>query len=71
MSENTGNCLVILGERYYSREMLSKVLNLASATLCGYVTSKKGPKYIKMGRTVLYPESSVNEWISLKKGKNS
>jgi len=47
------------------------VLNLASATLCGYVTSKKGPKYIKMGRTVLYPESSVNEWISLKKGKNS
>ena len=64
--KDTGADFLLMGEKYFSREALSKALNLAVASLAGYAVRKIGPPYIKMGKRVLYPETGVCLWIDKK-----
>jgi len=66
MEKDTGADFLVMGERYYSREALSKALNIAIASLAGYVTRGVGPPFVKLGKRVLYSEKGVAMWLAEK-----
>ncbi|ALU40952.1 hypothetical protein AS188_00415 [Kocuria flava] len=43
---------------------LAKHLHSAPATLAQWRYRGKGPKFVKVGRKVLYRASDVNDWIA-------
>lgn len=55
--------LIFAGERFFTRKRLAEALGLSVQTLAGYLPRRKGPKYIKLGKSCLYGEGAVREWM--------
>jgi predicted DNA-binding transcriptional regulator AlpA len=56
--------LIFGGERYFTRKTLAAALQLSTQTLAGWAVRHKSPRYIKIGRGILYSEKSVMQWIA-------
>lgn len=46
---------------------LARRINLAKVTLRGWRREGKGPRYVRVGRTILYPLEAVQSWLEANK----
>lgn len=51
-------------EGLVTREELAEALNLSPRTLKRYEAARTGPPPIRIGRQVMYRETTVREWIA-------
>jgi hypothetical protein len=58
-----------LKEIFYTNEEVAKMLKINTATLARWRKDKKGPDYMLMGRTIIYPLSSINSFLDQAKVK--
>jgi hypothetical protein len=61
-----GPSIIIGGRRYWTRKELAKALKKSPQTLAGWAINGRlcGPKFIKCGKTPLYPHENVVEWLN-------
>ena len=52
-----------LGKRY-TKEEAAKILGVTVMTLQNWRSLKRGPRYIKSGRTVTYPHKYIEEYFN-------
>lgn len=52
-----------LSQDFLTCEHAAKVLNISQRTLNRWGRLRKGPPRIKVGRTVYYRRSSIEEWL--------
>ena len=60
---NMDTDISIAGFKGYSRQALATALKQQSQTLASWVVRGKGPKYMKIGRIVVYPLEEVEKWL--------
>ena len=54
----------LLAETWFTKEELADRLHVTVKTLQGWRHSGKGPKYMRIGNGIQYPESAVNDWLN-------
>ena len=52
-----------LGRSAYSEEALAEELGVKPSTLSTWRSEGRGPKYLRIGKTVIYPVKSVLTWL--------
>lgn len=50
-------------DKVWTIEQLAERLSVHPATLARWRSEGTGPDYIKVGRTILYPESAIQDWL--------
>lgn len=59
-----------MGEKeYLTQDEVSKLTGVAKGTLENWRVKKIGPPYLKLGRSVRYKLSDLNEWLASREMK--
>lgn len=51
-------------DKLMTRKQAARLLHVHEKTLVRWAREGKGPGYIRVGRKVLYPVSTLNAWLS-------
>lgn len=52
-----------VAETYLKTNEVAKLLDIQPQTLAIWRLRKQGPPFVKLGRSVRYPESALQQWL--------